>query len=128
MVVWLRCGWDPNLPANIILEYYCFRFQIEFIFRDAKQHLEHVDCQSRNRNALHFHLNAVLTALNLIKADLCFQGRLSKEEPISAPDYKIEHTNVLLDHRITKKFGHSPEFAINHPAYQELINFGRLAG
>jgi hypothetical protein len=117
---------DHNLAAEKILEYYSSRFQIEFIFRDAKQHLGLEDCQSRNRNALHFHFNAVMTALNLIKADLFHQGRLSADLPISVADYKTEVTNRIMIQRFTEKLGLSPEFVINHPAYEELVNFGRL--
>lgn len=34
----LACS-DLTLSAQNIAQYYCLRFQIEFIFRDLKQHL-----------------------------------------------------------------------------------------
>jgi hypothetical protein len=40
---------------------YINRFQIEFLFRDAKGHLGLEHCQSRQENALDFHFNHVLT-------------------------------------------------------------------
>lgn len=117
---------DLNLSAEKILEYYSSRFQIEFLFRDAKQHLGLEDCQSRNKKSLLFHFNATMTSLNLIKTDLQSQGRLATDIPISIADYKTEQTNRFLVQRITAKLGLSPEFVLNHPAYEELINFGRL--
>jgi hypothetical protein len=53
--------------------FYKARFQIEFIFRDAKQFTGLLDCQSCDADKLDFHFNASLTALNLAKADLLNQ-------------------------------------------------------
>ena len=56
-----------------ILELYELRFQIEFLFRDAKQFTGLTDCQARDQRALHFHFNAALSAVNLAKLDLLSQ-------------------------------------------------------
>ena len=58
---------DLKLDAKNIYQFYKARFQIEFLFRDAKQFIGLNDCQARCRKALHFHFNATMTALNLIK-------------------------------------------------------------
>ena len=51
---------DPKLsPARL----YRARFQIEFVFRDAKQHLGLNDCQARAQAKLNFHFNTVFAAL-----------------------------------------------------------------
>jgi hypothetical protein len=60
---------DLLLDALTLVHYYKARFQIEFVFRDAKQFLGLNHCQARNRQALHFHFNAVMTALNLFKLE-----------------------------------------------------------
>ena len=60
---------DINLDASEILCFYKSRFQIEFIFRDAKQFTGLADCQARNLTKLDFHFNASLMALNLAKFD-----------------------------------------------------------
>jgi IS4 transposase len=49
---------DLELSARLIVEYYKARFSIEFIFRDAKQFAGFSDCQSREKQVLHFHFNA----------------------------------------------------------------------
>ena len=61
---------DVNLSASNILAYYRARFQIEFIFRDARQYTGMVHNQSRNLEAIDAHVNGSLTALNLAKATL----------------------------------------------------------
>ena len=60
---------DINLGALEILTFYKSRFQIEFIFPDAKQFTGLSDCQARDFTKLDFHFNASLMALNLAKFD-----------------------------------------------------------
>nr|WP_268967701.1 transposase [Zooshikella ganghwensis] len=58
---------DTKLEAITIIDYYKARFQIEFLFRDAKQHTGFTHCQSRKKEATHTHLNASLSAINVLK-------------------------------------------------------------
>ncbi|MDF0554794.1 transposase, partial [Kamptonema sp. UHCC 0994] len=58
---------DIHLSPEQIIEYYQARFQIEFVFRDAKQFTGLSDCQSPHPQRLDFHFNASLTSLNLAK-------------------------------------------------------------
>lgn len=60
---------DTELDALEIYRLYRARFQIEFLFRDAKQFTGLADCQSRNQQALHFHFNAALSTLNLARVE-----------------------------------------------------------
>jgi hypothetical protein len=53
---------DFTCPALDILRFYKVRFQIEFLFRDAKQHTELCDCQTTRQATLDFHFNASLAA------------------------------------------------------------------
>lgn len=62
--VLLACS-DLNLCARIIVQYYQLRFQIEFLFRDAKQFTGLAHCQARDEQSLHFHFNMSLTAINI---------------------------------------------------------------
>ena len=50
-----------------IFEMYRQRFQIEFLYRDAKQFTGLNHCEARSKNKLNFHLNMSLTAINLAK-------------------------------------------------------------
>lgn len=118
---------DTEIEPMKLYQYYVSRFQIEFVFRDAKQHLGLNHCQSRNKKALDFHFNAVLAALNIAKADLLSQGFLAKDIPFSLQDYKIEQANLFMVNRIISILGIDPELVLNHPVYEELINFGRMS-
>ncbi len=69
---------DIDLDPVQLYEAYRARFQIEFIFRDAKQFTGLTDCQARDEQKLDFHFNASLTALNLAKRD-AFQQHHSDE-------------------------------------------------
>ena len=59
---------DLEIDPHKLYRCYSARFQIEFIFRDARQYTGLVDCQARSPEALDSHVNASLMALNLAKA------------------------------------------------------------
>ena len=63
----LLASTDIKLDARLIVKYYQLRFQIEFIFRDAKQFMGLNDCQARDENKLDYHFNASLTAVNIAR-------------------------------------------------------------
>jgi len=79
---------DTNLDALTIIEYYKSRFQIEFVFRDAKQHTGLTDCQSTNSKSIHTHLNASFTALNLIKLEDRITSGAETQKIISIASWK----------------------------------------
>ncbi|MGI0120459.1 transposase [Zooshikella sp. RANM57] len=60
---------DTELDTMTIIDYYKARFQIEFLFRDAKKYTGFTHCQSRKKEATHTHLNASLSALNVLKLE-----------------------------------------------------------
>ncbi len=49
---------DLELDTLQIYEFYVSRFQIEFIFRDAKVFTGLSDCQSRDKKRIDYHINA----------------------------------------------------------------------
>jgi hypothetical protein len=53
-------------PAQVAY-YYHLRFQIELLFRDAKQFTGMTQCQARSQDKLDFHLNASLAAINVAR-------------------------------------------------------------
>jgi hypothetical protein len=79
---------DTDLDALTIIEYYKSRFQIEFVFRDAKQHTGLTDCQSTNSKSIHTHLNASFTALNLIKLEDRMTSGIETQKVISIASWK----------------------------------------
>jgi hypothetical protein len=58
---------DCELDGAELYSLYKARFQMEFLLRDAKQWTGLSQCQARDQQALHFHFNASLSAVNLAK-------------------------------------------------------------
>ena len=61
---------DPEMEPERMYRIHVDRFQIEFNFRDAKQHLGLAACQARTEARHHFHVNAVLAALAWTRLEL----------------------------------------------------------
>jgi Transposase DDE domain len=116
---------DTELDALSIYRYYQARFQIEFLFRDAKQFTGLCDCQARSAEALHSHFNASFAALNLIK---WHDRQLSPErKPISSDSWKRRFFNMLFIERIFSNFALDLSLIKSSAVYEELCNFGVVA-
>lgn len=116
---------DTELNALTLFRYYKSRFQIEFLFRDAKQFTGLTDCQARSKEALHTHFNASFTALNLIKWHDRQQSE--KRKPISVASWKARFFNKLLIKHIFCNFDLDLSLIKSTSAYEELCNFGEVA-
>lgn len=60
---------DVDLEPQRLYRYYKARFQIEFLFRDAKQFTGLSNCQARSKAKLDFHFNASLSAVTFAKLE-----------------------------------------------------------
>ena len=117
---------DLKMDGMKIVSYYRSRFQIEFLYRDAKQHCGLEDCQARSKNKLDFHFNAALTAVNLAKM-FWLETQKSDLEAFSMADYKtLCHNKMLLD-RFFAAFAINPNSPKNQQKVKELYNFGLIA-
>lgn len=68
---------DVAQSATQIAHWYCLRFQIELLFRDAKMFCGLTHCQSRNEMRLDYHFNASLSGVNLARLVLAADPTLS---------------------------------------------------
>ncbi|MEG4208315.1 transposase [Microcoleus sp. Pol7_A1] len=118
---------DIELTSEQILEYYRARFQIEFIFRDAKQFTGLSDCQSRSGQRLDFHFNASLIALNLAKYEA--YNRHSSPEPFvfSMTSYKRREFNRHILYTFIDKLDLDQNLILNHPNLPSVLSYGTLA-
>lgn len=117
---------DLDLSAYDIFCFYKARFQIEFIFRDAKQFTGLADCQARSQDKLDFHFNASLTALNLAKFDALQQHASDQPFVFSMASYK---RRALMDHLLDQfisMLGLNHTLIKSHPNYQKLRSYGSL--
>jgi hypothetical protein len=117
---------DLEMDAMKIVSYYRSRFQIEFLYRDAKQHCGLKDCQARSQNKLNCHFNAALTTVNLAKMHW-LDTRQSESEPFSMANLKTLCHNKLLLNRFFSMFAIDPNSAKNQQKIKELCKYGIIA-
>jgi hypothetical protein len=121
---------DTTIDPIRLYEYYKSRFQIEFIFRDAKQFTGLCDCQSRQQQSLDFHFNASLAALNLAKLEQqqtqLDTGEDSPPQSFSMATYKRLALNGHLLERFISMLGLDPTLIKSHPNYDSLLQYGSL--
>jgi hypothetical protein len=110
-----------------ILEYYQCRFQIEFLYRDGKQHTGLNDCQARSKNKLNFHFNASLTAINLAKITHWLSIPKEQRKSFSMTDVKTINHNALHLNAFFDKFGINPYLPKNQKKARELLYYGTIA-
>jgi hypothetical protein len=118
---------DTSLAAEEIYRYYTARFQIEFLFRDAKQFTGLTDFQTRSEARIAFHVNASLTALNFLKLEDRQQAPEGENHVISIASWKVRKFNEHQLERIISTLGLDLSSIQLHPHYEELINYGAIA-
>ena len=89
---------DIKQAGEKIVHYYQVRFQIEFLYRDAKQHTGFTNCQARGKNI-----------------------------PFSMSDYKTQYKNTLMLERFMCMFAINPNTPKNQKIFKELLIYGRIA-
>lgn len=117
---------DVDKNGGEVLFAYHSRFQIEILYRDAKQHLGLTHCQARNEKKIHFHLNASLTAVSLAKA-VHHLAEGKQDQAFSIADIKTLYANELLLERFISTFGINPNMSKIKSLRDAVTNFGRLA-
>jgi hypothetical protein len=117
---------DLEQGGEKIVRYYRSRFQIEFLYRDAKQFTGLTTCQARSKSKLDFHFNTALTAINLAKHDW-LSNKKDPREPFSMADYKTLYNNTLMLERFMCRFAINPNTAKNQKIVKELLDFGKIA-
>jgi hypothetical protein len=114
---------DLTLSGRDIVRFYRARFQIEFLFRDAKGSLGLNDCQARNSKALEFHWNTAFCALNVAKWQ---EAQRSETGRFSAASCKQRCSNEHLLKVFSGRLGLDWTRIKSHPAYHELCNYGAI--
>ena len=118
---------DKDLDAKTIVRYYKARFQIEFIFRDAKQFTGLCDCQARDQKRLAFHFNACLTTLNLAKMEHLQAQSDTRPTPFSMASVKACYFNTFFLQNIFSMLDLDPNLIKKSPQYQKLRDYGKIA-
>jgi len=116
-----------EIEAIDILEIYQIRFQIEFLYRDAKQHTSLTTCQARNKEKMNFHFNMSLTAINVAKIVHWYSIPAMERKSFSMSDVKTINHNTLLLERFIDMFAVKPYLLKNNQNIKELLLYGTIA-
>ena len=116
---------DVEVDALTIYRYYKARFQIEFLFRDAKQFTGLCDSQARAQAKLDFHFNASLTAVTLAKLEAP-QQQGDAVSSFSMASLKRRTFNQHLIDRICAHLAKGHRLEKSSPDYEELCNYGSI--
>lgn len=117
---------DTQLDAKTLVRYYKARFQVEFIFRDAKQFTGLCDCQARDQKRLDFHFNASLTTLNLAKLEHLQALPDSQQMAFSMASVKACYFNEFFLQKIFSMLDLDLSLIEKSPQYQTLRNYGKI--
>lgn len=118
---------DLNLKTELLLDYYRTRFQIEFIYRDAKQFTGLHHCQARSEDKLDFHFNISLSTVNIAKITHWLSIPKTQRPAFSMRDIKTMYHNELLLNRFISVFGIPANKLKNNNRIRELITYGTIA-
>ncbi len=118
---------DLTLIPEKILLYYKQRFQIEFLFRDAKNYTGMEHCQARSTNKIHFHVNASLTTVSLAKVLHYLPIPKDERDSFSMLDIKTMYFNQYITDLIFSKLDLDLSCDKIRHLYLQCLNIGRLA-
>ena len=113
------CPSDKDHAPEEIVRFYRLRYQLEFVIRDAKQHLGLSHCQSRSQTRLDFHFNIVIAAVNV--------GHLVAEHcSLSLASLIRELYNTCTIERCLSKLSSESELGIRDERISPIIQMGRI--
>jgi hypothetical protein len=107
-------------PMRVLEQYRC-RYQIEFLFRDAKQFTGLTQCQSTNQTKIENHVNLSLTTVSAAKAAHWLPIPMEERGPFSMADIKNYYYNLMLLERFSIALGLNPTDTKNNPKIKELL-------
>ena len=110
---------DLSLSARDIFDSYRTRFQLEFVFRDAKQFTGLTPCQARNKEALAFAFNASLSSVNVARAYARQEGH---NLSVGATKTLLHHA-AMVDRFIAMSAKHA-NLRLNNTDFKELLFYG----
>lgn len=119
---------DINQSAYDIYSCYTARFQIEFVLRDAQQFTGLGDCQSRQKEAIHYQTNASLAAITIVKVqEQLSRGNQEERFVFSMLSHKVKNHNESLISRFFSMFGFDLTLIKSSPLYNEMLNYGVIS-
>lgn len=118
---------DLLMEPEEILKLYRSRFQIEFLFRDAKQSAGLSSCQARDRAALEFHWNAAFACLNVARLKDYEEQAEAEKTGFSMKSLKQRAANEHLLELFISKLELDPTLIKKHKDYDKLRNYAVIS-
>ena len=103
---------DVGQSAQEVVSYYRLRFQVEFLFRDAKQFAGLSHCQARSEAKLDFHFNMSLAAVNVARMEMVSLG-------VSFNSYVRRAYNRFLVGSLLEQLGLEAEYGLKDPVIED---------
>ncbi len=120
----LFCSTDLELSASKIVSYYRLRFQIEFLFRDTKQHAGLNEFECRDEQKIDHHTNMSLSSVNIAQLEQVHLLGRDLAAGFSMSDVKMAHWHLLLSEHIFSIFELDQSLLQKEAKREELLNFG----
>ena len=114
---------DTDMDVQALYRSYKARFQIEFLFRDAKQFTSLSGSQARSQAKLQFHWGASMSALTLGKLEARQQ---SGGTGFSMASVKRRAFNQHLLERISQHLAQGHSLEKSSPDYQSLCDYDTI--
>ena len=118
---------DKELSGELIYRYYKGRFQIEFLFRDAKQFAGLTHTEARSESKLHFHFNTSLTAVSIAKAIYYLPLEKHLRKSFSMSNVKTLHLNKIVADRIFSNLDLDLSCEKINRVYWDALWLGKIA-
>jgi hypothetical protein len=115
---------DLALPFDKLVDYYCLRFQLEFNFRDAKQHWGLEDFMNISPIAVTNAANLSLFMVNLVERVL--QDIRPDFPEVSVLDLKARYRGVKYVEETIKLLPQRPEPVLLERIFSKIVGIGRI--
>lgn len=112
---------DTDKTWEWILEMYALRFQIEFLFRDAKQFTGLTHCQSTDKVKIENHINLSLATVSMAKAAHWLPIDKEQRGAFSMAELKTYYHNLDLVERFSAALNLDPTEIKNNPKIKQLL-------
>jgi len=124
-IVRLLYSTDLELSAQEIVDIYTSRYQIEFVFRDAKQFTGLMEGQARSKQKIHHHINASISAQLIAKVEMILENEYQNERAVfSMGNVKRKKNNEMQVNRIISMLDLDQSLIKSLPGYKTLIEYG----
>ena len=115
---------DLMLNAEHLIDYYSLRFQLEFTFRDAKQHWGLEDFMNTSESAVTNAANLSLFLVNL--SERVLQDMRVADPQMSVLDLKAHYRGAKYVEETIKLLPEKPEPVLVQRIFRTLIGIGRI--